>query len=183
MSYGKLITRFTTGGHDIFITCPAKGIHRELSVHDFCGTEDENIIFTCRSAGNYYICLKTDSKNDISYRNYKNDMSRRTTKSNKMTCAPSEDSDQPGHPPSLIRVFTVHSEGILNQNYNATHKWLDFRMNMWCRTIYLRYSAQVLTKNHWRTDSNVSTARLSDLYSDWPKRLLESLALAKTLSI
>ena len=26
-------------------------------------------------------------------------------KTNKMTCAPSEDSDQPGHPPSLIRVF------------------------------------------------------------------------------
>ena len=24
-----------------------------------------------------------------------------------MVCAPSEDSDQPGHPPSLIRVFTV----------------------------------------------------------------------------
>ena len=24
MSYGKLITRFTTGGHAIFITCPAK---------------------------------------------------------------------------------------------------------------------------------------------------------------
>ena len=29
-------------------------------------------------------------------------------KTNKMTCAPSEDSDQPGHPPSLIRVFAVH---------------------------------------------------------------------------
>ena len=28
-------------------------------------------------------------------------------KTNKMNCAPSEDSDQPGHPPSLIRVFTV----------------------------------------------------------------------------
>ena len=26
---------------------------------------------------------------------------------NKMTCKPSEDSDQPGHPPSLIRVFAV----------------------------------------------------------------------------
>ena len=26
---------------------------------------------------------------------------------NKMACAPSEDSDQPGHPPSLIRVFAV----------------------------------------------------------------------------
>ena len=30
-------------------------------------------------------------------------------KTNKMTCAPSEASDQPGHPPSLIGVFTVHS--------------------------------------------------------------------------
>ena len=29
------------------------------------------------------------------------------TKSNKMTCAPSKDSYQAGHPPRLIRVFTV----------------------------------------------------------------------------
>ena len=28
-------------------------------------------------------------------------------KTNKMACAPSEDSDQPGLPPSLIRVFAV----------------------------------------------------------------------------
>ena len=28
-------------------------------------------------------------------------------KTNKMICAPSEDSDQPGHLPSLIRVFAV----------------------------------------------------------------------------
>ena len=28
-------------------------------------------------------------------------------KTNILACAPSEDSDQPGHPPSLIRVFTV----------------------------------------------------------------------------
>ena len=28
-------------------------------------------------------------------------------KTNKMVCAPSEDSDQSGHPPSLIRVFAV----------------------------------------------------------------------------
>ena len=31
----------------------------------------------------------------------------RTLKTNKMTCEDSEDSDQPGHPPKLIRVFTV----------------------------------------------------------------------------
>ena len=30
-------------------------------------------------------------------------------KTNKLTCAPSKDSDQPGHPPSLIRAFAVHS--------------------------------------------------------------------------
>ena len=30
-------------------------------------------------------------------------------KTNKVACAPSEDSDQPGHPPSLIRVFAVCS--------------------------------------------------------------------------
>ena len=28
-------------------------------------------------------------------------------KTNKMACVPSEDSYQPGHPPSLIRVFAV----------------------------------------------------------------------------
>ena len=32
-------------------------------------------------------------------------------KTNKKICAPSEDSDQPGHPPSLIRVFAVRSLG------------------------------------------------------------------------
>ena len=34
-----------------------------------------------------------------------------------MACAPSEASDQPGHPPSLIRVFAVHksSQMLLNQ--------------------------------------------------------------------
>ena len=32
-------------------------------------------------------------------------------KINKMACAPSENSDQPGHQPSLIRVFVVRSMG------------------------------------------------------------------------
>ena len=32
-------------------------------------------------------------------------------KTNKMVCTPIEDSDQPGHPPSLIRVFAVRSVG------------------------------------------------------------------------
>ena len=32
-------------------------------------------------------------------------------KTNKMTCVPSKDSDQSGHPPSMIRVYAVHSMG------------------------------------------------------------------------
>ena len=32
-------------------------------------------------------------------------------KTNILTCAPSEDSDHPGHPPSLIRVFAVRLMG------------------------------------------------------------------------
>ena len=34
-----------------------------------------------------------------------------TWQNQKSDCAPSEDSDQPGYPPSLIRVFTVHLMG------------------------------------------------------------------------
>ena len=38
-------------------------------------------------------------------------------KTNKMACAPSEDSDQPGHPPSLIRVFAVRMKKALVLSY------------------------------------------------------------------
>ena len=33
-------------------------------------------------------------------------------KTNKMTCAPSEDSDQPGHPPSLNGLRCPHEESL-----------------------------------------------------------------------
>ena len=32
-------------------------------------------------------------------------------KTKEIACAPSKDSDKPGHPPSLIRVFAVRSMG------------------------------------------------------------------------
>ena len=43
--------------------------------------------------------------------------------------APSEDSDQPGHPPSLIRVFAVHSMGSLGLKVSSCGQrrfWLDW---------------------------------------------------------
>ena len=44
-------------------------------------------------------------------------------KTNKMIYAPSEDSDQPGHPPSLIRVFAVHSVGSWGPNLSSCGQW------------------------------------------------------------
>ena len=38
-------------------------------------------------------------------------------KTSKMAFVPSEDSDQPGHPPSLIRVFAMRSVGSLGPNF------------------------------------------------------------------
>ena len=38
-------------------------------------------------------------------------------KTNKMACAPSEDSDQPAHPPSLITVFSIRMKKTLVLNY------------------------------------------------------------------
>ena len=50
-------------------------------------------------------------------------------KTNKMICAPSEDSDQPGHPPSLIRVFTVRMKKhwVLSYPMSALRRlWSDW---------------------------------------------------------
>ena len=42
-------------------------------------------------------------------------------KTNKMACVPSEDSDHTGHPPSLIRVFTVRmkKDWVLSYSLSA----------------------------------------------------------------
>ena len=40
-----------------------------------------------------------------------------TDKTNKLACAPSEDSDQPGYPPSLIRVYTVRLMGTKDPTF------------------------------------------------------------------
>ena len=44
-------------------------------------------------------------------------------KINKMACAPSEDSDQPGHTPSLIRVFAVRMKKAWVLSYPLSAQW------------------------------------------------------------
>ena len=49
-------------------------------------------------------------------------------KTNKMVCAPSEDSDQPGHPPSLIRVFAVRMKKVWVLSYPLSAQWRLIRL-------------------------------------------------------
>ena len=61
-----------------------------------------------------------------------------------MTCAPSEDSDQPGHPPSLIRVFTVRMKKawVLSYQLSANE---DPGQTLWMpRLILSPLGAQVI---------------------------------------
>ena len=43
-------------------------------------------------------------------------------------CAPSEDSDQPGHPPSLIRVFAVRMKKACVLSYPLSAQWTLMRL-------------------------------------------------------
>ena len=44
-------------------------------------------------------------------------------KTNKMACAPSKDTDQTGHPPSLIRVFAVRMKKAWVLSYPLSAQW------------------------------------------------------------
>ena len=49
-------------------------------------------------------------------------------KTNEMACAPSEDSDQPGHPPSLIRVFADGMKKAWVLSYQLSAQWRLIRL-------------------------------------------------------
>ena len=52
--------------------------------------------------------VEKDLAHSVEFKFLKNRNEQRHDKTNKMS-GPTEDSDQPGHPPSLIRVFAVRS--------------------------------------------------------------------------
>ena len=60
-------------------------------------------------------------------------------KINKMACTPSEDSDQPGHLPSLIRVFSVRRKlGISATYWMHSKDWSDW-VNVWVFVGHTKY--------------------------------------------
>ena len=71
-------------------------------------------------------------------------------KTNKMASAPSEDSDQPGHPPSLIIVFAVRMKKawVLSYPFSAQRRlwsdWADAQADL-----SLRWGAVILLVLSW----------------------------------
>ena len=70
-------------------------------------------LYCCALAG----CQMLKRHHSIIQVKYMNGILASLDKTNKTSCAPSKDSDQPGHPPSLIRVFAVHSIGSYSPSF------------------------------------------------------------------
>ena len=66
-------------------------------------------------------------------------------KTNKAACAPSEDSDQAGHPPSLIRVFAVRTKKawVLSYPMSAQQRlcsdWADAQPDLSLRWAHMPF--------------------------------------------
>ena len=66
-------------------------------------------------------------------------------KTNKMACAPSEDSDQPGHPPSLIGVFAVRMKKAWALSYPLSAQrslwsdWVDAQADLSLRWAHMPF--------------------------------------------
>ena len=72
-------------------------------------------------------------------------------KTNKQACVPSEDSDQPGHPPSLIRVFAVHMKKpwVLSYPFNTQRRlwsdWVDAQADLSLRWTHTHFVGFVMS--------------------------------------
>ena len=90
-----------------------------------------------------------------------------------MACAPSEDSDQPGHPPSLIRVFAVRMKKtwVLSYPLSAQKRllsdWADDQADLtlrWAHAILLFFLSCAGSMMYTRIGYSVNVIRHS-IYS------------------
>ena len=80
-------------------------------------------------------------------------------KTNKMICAPSENSDQPGHPPSLIRVIAVRvkTPSVLNYMYPLSAKrklssdWADAQADLSLRLAHRIFVDFLMMQRRYET--------------------------------
>ena len=87
-------------------------------------------------------------------------------KTNKMACAPSEDSVQPGHPPSLIRVFAVRMKKawVLSYPLSAQRRlwsdWADAQADLslrWAHTHFVSFVMSLLNYSSLNYDKRWKT--------------------------
>ena len=74
-------------------------------------------------------------------------------KTNQMACVPSEDSDQPGHSPSLIRVFVVRMKKAWFLSYPLSPQrrlksdWVDAQADLslrWAHSYFVGFGLRQL---------------------------------------
>ena len=91
-------------------------------------------------------------------------------KTNKMACSPSEDSDQPGHPPSLIRVFTVRMKKVWVLSYPLSAQrrlwsdWADAKADLslqWAHSHFVGFVMRWLKSGRQSMCSNCLLQKLS----------------------
>ena len=106
---------------------------------------------------------------------YQNDIDiwATTWQNQQSDCAPSEDSYQPGHPPSLIKVFAVHMKKawVLNYLLSAQRRlwsdWADAQADLSLRWAHSHFVGFVMSwficYNAWQSLHHIS---ISFWYSD-----------------
>ena len=108
-------------------------------------------------------------------------------KTNKMACAPSEDSDQPRHAPSLIGVFAVHLKKAWVLSYPLSAKrrcwsdWADAQADLslrWAHSHFVSFSWGG-SFNPWIDCGSSSVHRVTSGCIDWPASFLVSQKLGK----
>ena len=72
--------------------------------------------------------------------------------------APSEDSDQPGHPPSLIRVFAVRMNPMSAQR-RLWSDWADNQADLSLRWAHTYYVGFVMSRLMWSTCMSICAPR------------------------
>ena len=65
------------------------------------------------------MCVNTEGSGETAQMRMVSSKEPAHDKTNKITCAASEDSDQPGHMPSLVKVFTSRSVGSLGPKVSS----------------------------------------------------------------
>ena len=75
-----------------------------------------------------------------------------TWRNQQFGCAPSEDSDQPGHPPSLIRVFAVRMKKawVVSYPFSAKRRlwsdWADAQADLSLRWAHIHFVGFVMSR-------------------------------------